>query len=523
MSSLPPVNRADEAAPMNAQPSSRRRFHPAMPQPRRPGGRNDPASRILFVTPEIADFVKVGGLGEVSAALPRALGKSCDVRVLIPGYRSVLEACPAFRVLGKLDGLADIPPCEIAELRTADNLAVYIVLAPKLYDRDGTPYGPRHGVDWGDNDIRFARLALAAADIAGGRIRLGWPPDLLHLNDWQTGLAAGYAQWRNAAVPSLLTIHNLAYQGIFAPDCLRRIGIPREAFHIDGVEYHGNVSLLKAGIAFASEINTVSATYAREITTPEFGCGLDGLLRLRAAQGRLTGIINGIDESWDPSTGAGIPSPFDTQDLSGRARNAERVRTDFKLAVSRGPLFAVVSRLVHQKGLDLMIGAAAAVVRAGGQIAIMGQGEAAVERQLGALAKRHPGEIALKIGFGEAEARCMFAGSDFLMMPSRFEPCGLSQMYAQRFGSLPIARNTGGLADSIADGLTGFLFRSVSVEGCMEAVERALNVFGNPDILKIMQRLAMKRNFSWSGSAACYETVYARAIAGTARKAVEEA
>jgi starch synthase len=238
------------------------------------------------------------------------------------------------------------------------------------------------------------------------------------------------------------------------------------------------------------------------------------LLKLRADEGRLTGIINGIDPSWDPSRGDGIASPFDASDLRGKERNAEQVRSAFKLAVSRGPLFAVVSRLVHQKGLDLMIGAAETVVRAGGQIAIMGQGEPTVERELDALAKRHPGDIALKVGFEEAEARCMFAGSDFLLMPSRFEPCGLSQMYAQRFGSLPIARKTGGLADSIEDGLTGFLFRPISVEGCLEAIARAFNVFGNGDVFMAMRRLAMGRNFSWAKPAASYESIYARAIDG---------
>jgi starch synthase len=485
------------------------------------GHRTAASSKILYVTPEIADFVKAGGLGDVSAALPRALRVArCDVRILIPGYRQVLRQCNEMDVVGRLAGLAGIPPCEIAQVHLSDGLMAYIVLAPGLYDRDGTPYGDTAGNDWGDNDIRFARLALAAADIADGGAGLSWQPNLLHLNDWPTALAAGYAAWRHVPVPSLLTIHNLAYQGLFGPDCIGRLGIPSDAFHINGVEFHGKVSFLKAGIAFASQISTVSSTYAREITTEEFGCGLDGLLRVRAGEGRLTGIINGIDPSWDPSSGDGIASAFDSQDLSGKEQNAEQVRSAFGLAVSRGPLFAVVSRLVHQKGLDLMIGAAETVVRAGGQIAIMGQGEPAVERELGALAKRHPGEISLKVGFDATEARCMFAGSDFLMMPSRFEPCGLSQMYAQRFGSLPIARRTGGLADSIEDGLTGFLFRAVSVDSCLEAVTRAFNVFGNRDIFMAMRRSAMARNFSWTKPALSYQQLYGRAIDGFPRQRV---
>jgi starch synthase len=474
--------------------------------------------KILYVTPEISDFIKAGGLGDVSATLPRALKNRCDVRVLIPGYRQVLQSCGSLPVVGRLNGLANAPPCDIAEIRTSDDLVVYVLLAPGLYDRDGSPYGRPVGGDWCDNDIRFARLALAAAGIAGGQANMAWQPDLLHLNDWPTALAAGYVKWQGLSVPSLLTIHNLAYQGLFARDCLRRVGIPPQAFSIDGVEFHGNVSFLKAGIVFASEVTTVSPTYAREITSSEFGCGLEGLLKLRAEQGRLTGIINGIDGSWDPRTGEGIASAFDAHDQSGKQRNAEQVRTAFKLAVSRGPLFAVVSRLVHQKGLDLIADAAQTVVEAGGQIAIMGQGEPEVEAQLGALAKRHPGEIALKVGFDEMEARCMFAGSDFLLMPSRFEPCGLSQMYAQRFGSLPIARRTGGLADSIEDGVTGFLFRAASIDSCLDAIGRALNTFSSTDILHAMRRLAMARNFSWSRSASSYEAVYARAVAQNAAR-----
>jgi starch synthase len=469
-------------------------------------------SKVLYVTPEISDFVKAGGLGDVAAALPRALRGLCDVRVLLPGYRQVLQSCRSLEVVGRLDGLANLPRCDIAQVHMSDGLVAYIVLAPNLYDRDGTPYGTAQGTDWPDNDIRFARLALAATEIAGGRAGLEWQPDLLHLNDWPTALAAGYATWRDIPVPSLLTIHNLAYQGLFSRDCLEPLGIPASAFHMNGVEFHGKVSFLKAGIAFASEVSTVSTTYAEEITKAELGCGLDGLLKMRAEEGRLTGIINGIDDSWDPSIGDRIASPFDAQDLSGKEKNAEKVRSAFRLAVSRGPLFAVVSRLVHQKGLDLMMGAAETVVQAGGQIAILGRGEAAVEQEIGALAKHHPGDIALKIGFDEAEARCMFAGSDFLLMPSRFEPCGLSQMYAQRFGSLPIARRTGGLADSIEDGLTGFLFRSISVEGCREAVGRALDVFNNAIMLATMRRLAMARNFGWSRSASAYQGIYARAI-----------
>jgi starch synthase len=280
---------------------------------------------------------------------------------------------------------------------------------------------------------------------------------------------------------------------------------------VDGVEFHGKISFLKAGIYYASQITTVSATYAKEITTPEFGCGLDGLLRDRSDQGRLTGILNGIDESWDPSTDPHLPHPFDSADWRGKDANAHHLREAFGLAVSRGPLFAVVSRLVHQKGLDLTIAAIESIVRDGGQLVVTGEGEPAVEDALRQTAARHPQSIAVKIGYEEPTARRIFAGSDFLLMPSRFEPCGLSQMYAQRFGSLPIAHNTGGLGDTIVDGATGFLFSGATAETFSRAIDRAKSVFDRKGDLDAMRRKAMTRSFGWAESVRAYMSVYRRA------------
>ncbi|MDQ4136634.1 MAG: glycogen synthase GlgA, partial [Pseudomonadota bacterium] len=400
----------------------------------------------------MSDFVKAGGLGEVSAALPRALCSLYDVRVLIPGYRQVLQAAGPIPVVAHLPGAFGIPACDLGLVVTKDGLKIYVLLCPQLYDREGTPYGNAAGLDWADNDIRFGRLALAAADLACGTGNPIWKPDLLHLNDWPSGLASAYLSWRGIRTPSILTIHNLAYQGLFGRESLGRLGIPDSAFQVDGVEFYGKLSFLKAAIYYSSSVTTVSSTYAQEITTPQSGCGLDGLLRLRAEQGRLTGILNGIDESWDPSTDPHLASPFTPDDWEGKQANAQEVRSAFGLAVSRGPLFAVVSRLVHQKGVDLAIAAAESIVAQGGQVVVTGRGEARFEKALEDLAARHPGNVGVRIGFDETEARRMYAGSDFLLMPSRFEPCGLSQMYAQRFGSLPIAHRTGGLADTIEDG-----------------------------------------------------------------------
>jgi len=468
--------------------------------------------KVLFVTTEIDDFVRVGGLAAVSAALPRALSRVFDIRVLIPGYRQVLACAGAggIEVVGQCAPRASLPACSIGRMHTADGLAVYVVLSPELYDRPGSPYGDEQRRDWEDNDIRFARLASAAADLATGLIDPGWTADLAHVNDWPSGLVPAYLRWSGSPIPTILTIHNLAYQGLFARSSLGRIGGPETAFHIDGVEYYDKVSFLKAGLVYSSHLTTVSETYAREITTPEFGCGLDGLLRRRADQHQLTGILNGIDESWDPRTCPDLATPFDAGDWKGKRANGDHVRRTFGLALSRGPLFGLVARLVHQKGVDLVVSAAEAIVSAGGQIVVSGSGEPALEQSVIRLRERFPDSIGVSIGFDERAARQIFAGSDFTLMPSRFEPCGLSQMYAQRFGSLPIGHRTGGLAETIEDGKTGFLFSQPSIEPFFGAVCRAFMTFARKRELNIMRRNAMGRAFSWQASAANYMDLYRR-------------
>ncbi|MDR7037099.1 MULTISPECIES: glycogen synthase GlgA [Methylobacterium] len=470
--------------------------------------------RILYATPEMADFVKTGGLGEVAGALPRALRNNFDVRVLIPGYRQVVDAFTEIPVVARLEAQAAVPPCDLGLVETGDGLRIYVLLSPDLYDRDGTPYGNGAG-DFPDNDLRFARLSLAAAEIALGADP-AWAADLLHLNDWQAALAPAYLAWRQLRVPSVLTIHNLAYQGLFPRDNLARLGVPEHAFQIDGVEFYGQLSFLKAGIYYASHVTTVSETYAREIMTPESGCGLDGLLRTRAGQGRLTGILNGIDETWDPRTDPHLVTRFEADDWKGKRANAESVRHQFGLAVSRGPLFAIVSRLVHQKGIDLSIQAAETIVAEGGQLVVIGQGESRFEEALRGLARLHPDSVGVHVGFAETDARRMFAGSDFLLMPSRFEPCGLAQMYAQRFGSLPIVRRTGGLADTVEDGVTGFTFADSSPKGFLGAVRRALDTFGEKKRLNAMRRNAMAKTFGWDEAATSYTSLYTRAFGNNA-------
>ncbi|WP_313741287.1 glycogen synthase GlgA [Pseudomonas sp.] len=478
---------------------------------RSPGAKrqqNPNKRKVLFVTSEIADLVKTGGLGDVSAALPRALSDLHDVRVLIPGYPQVMDSDNPIHIVGQLGGHAALPPCKIGRMDLPDGLVIYVLICPELYQREGTPYGDNDGRDWADNHIRFARLGLAAAEIAAGEGLAHWTPELVHAHDWPAGLAPAYMHWRGLSTPTLFTIHNLAYQGVYSLACCPELAIPEHALQQEGMEFYGKLSFLKAGLAYSSHITTVSATYAQEITTPAFGCGLDGFLASKAQQGLLSGIPNGIDESWDSATDEHLQHNFSLNDWEGKARNTQEVRRLFGLDDSEGPLFAVVSRLVYQKGLDLTLAVAEFIVEQGGQIAIIGRGEPAEEQAMRELALRHPGRIGVRIGFNETDARRMFAGSDFLLMPSRYEPCGLSQMYAQRFGSLPVARNTGGLADTIENGVTGFLFDESTPESYREALNRAFYVYSQPELLNAMRCLSMTQPFNWCQAVTPYARLF---------------
>jgi starch synthase len=468
--------------------------------------------RILFATPEVSDFVQVGGLAAVSAALPRALQAFADIRVVIPGYSEVLARLEDLTIITSYHSFAGLPTFEVGFGRAADGLPYYVVVCPGLFERVGSPYGDERGVDWSDNDLRFATFSYAAAEIARGRIDKSWSADLVHANDWQCALIPGYLEWSHTKLPTVFTIHNLAYQGVFDRSSLPKLGIPESSFHIDGVEFYDRLSFIKAGLVYASHLTTVSQTYAREITTPEFGCGLEGILKRRADSHELSGILNGIDESWDSRTCSSLSRTFAVGDWEERAHNADDVRDQFGLAVSRGPLFALVARLVHQKGVDLVLESAQTIVDAGGQIVVTGKGEARFEEALLQAQERSPGSIAVKIGFDDEDARRIFAGSDFTLMPSRFEPCGLSQMYAQRFGSLPIGHRTGGLAESILDGETGFLFGKPSADGLLGGLCRAFSTFGMKDRLDQMRRTAMAQAFSWTDSARAYAKLYEGSI-----------
>jgi starch synthase len=468
------------------------------------------AHRALFVTSEMADFIKAGGLGDVAASLPRALRGRSDVRVLIPGYAAVLAGVPMLRRVGHVPGVAGIPACDIGEAMTGDGLPVYVLLCPTLYQRDGSPYVDGSGHDWADNAIRFAALSRAAAMMACGAVGLDWVPQLLHLNDWPCALAAAYLRWQHSPVPALLTIHNLAYQGLFPLAAASLLGITAE--QRDSIVFHGQLSFLQAGIVHADQVNTVSISYARQITGPEQGCGLDALLARHADGGRLSGIVNGIDSSWDPRHDQHLCEHFDLHRWAGRAANKRRVQQQFGLPHREGPLFAVVSRLVHQKGVDLSCAVAPQIAAAGGQLVIIGGGDPMIEAQVAALSRRYPTCVGVQPGFDEALARQMFAGADFLLMPSRFEPCGLSQMYAQRFGCLPIAHATGGLIDTIEDGVTGLLFDQAEADALRRCVQRAFRIHRIPELLAAMRRAAMLRPSSWETAGTHYLHLYDRVM-----------
>lgn len=467
---------------------------------------------ILFVTPEYTGLVKAGGLGDVSAALPQALSQANpnrhDVRILIPAYREILQKNLPIKIIARLEGLEKIPACKIGELQLDNGPLIYLVICPELYERDGSPYTSPEGQDWEDNHIRFARLGLAAADIAMGKAHLGWRPDIVHANDWPSALAPAYMALRNQPTPCLFTIHNLAYQGLFTPEVTKDIGLPDKVFTLEEMEFFGKLSFLKAGLVYSSSISTVSETYAREITHPEFGCGLHGLLQQKYSQGLLHGITNGIDDSWEPGSDPYLVASFAARQWEAKRANTRYVERRFNLAADDGPMFAVISRLAQQKGIDLTLEVADSLIQKGGRLAVMGTGDKTLEAALLNLAKRHPQQVGVHIGFNEIEARRIFAGSDFLLMPSRFEPCGLTQMYAQRFASLPIATCTGGLADTIEDGVNGFLFQETTLPSYKAAIHRAFNVYQYPELLNAMRCHAMNAPLYWSDSVRPYQRLY---------------
>ena len=480
---------------------------------------------VLFATPECAPLAKTGGLGDVSAALPAALRAiGADVRVLLPGYAGVLEAAPRGAELARLSVLgADV---RLVESRLPNGVPLILVDAPALYSRAGGPYQTADGDDWEDNPRRFGVLSKVAALLGSGESPLAWKADVVHCNDWPTGLAPVYLKdARGPRASSLITIHNLAFQGVFDYDDIGFLDLPAASRGTEGVEFYGRASFLKGGLVCADAINTVSPTYAREIQTHELGFGLDGVLRHRRE--RLFGVLNGIDTSvWNPEADTLIAAKYGAGSLDGKLANKRALKERVGLGGPDDvPLLATVARLTHQKGIDLLVDALPQLVALPAQVIVVGAGDRVLAQRLRGACKRFPESIAIFIGFDESLAHLVEAGADAFLMPSRFEPCGMNQMYSQRYGTPPIANRTGGLLDTIVDyppsasgegrgeGSTGFLMKHPDAAGLVEAARIAANVFREPSRWKILQRNGMKRDFGWTRAAHEYVGIYRRITA----------
>ena len=488
-------------------------------------GVDERTPRVLFASPELAPHVKVGGLAEVTRDLPLALNRAgADVRTLVPAYPALKHAFAHAPVVAHIPSAAAMPA---AHVLAADG-ALYLLDCDALYARPGGPYQSADGVDWQDNHLRFGLLARAAAWLASEPDGLDWRAQVVHANDWQTALAAAYLAFgKGSPVALVQTIHNLAYQGVFPAGVLRDLALPQAAFTIDGLEFHGQVSFLKGGIRYASAVTTVSPTYAREIQTPALGVGLDGLLRARSDE--LFGILNGIDYSvWDPARDPHLAARYSIDDLGGKKANKAALQRALGLPESaETPLLGIVGRLVEQKGIDLVLEAAERIVRSPAQLVVLGEGPSRFVTALHALERRHPGEVAVRSGFDETLAHLIEAGADLFLMPSRFEPCGLNQLYSMRYGTPPIVHRTGGLADSVIDldegtperPATGFVFDSPTADALLASVHRALEAYREPVAWRKLQRNGMARDFRWDESARRYLEVYNAALQRSAASA----
>jgi starch synthase len=474
--------------------------------------------RALAVASEISPLVKTGGLADVAGALPGALAsENVDTATLIPGYPTVLSALPQARSIYEFGEYFGGPARLLAAM--AGELDLFVLDAPHLYTREGGPYGDKNGVDYPDNALRFAALARLATSIAQGMLQ-DYRPDILHAHDWQGALAPAYLHYSDSGVhrpPTVLTIHNIAFQGKFPKSMLAALGLPPESFSMHGVEFYGGVGFLKAGLQFADRITTVSPTYAAEIMTTEYGMGLEGLLRARASD--VVGILNGVDEDvWNPAKDNRIPVNYNQAWLPLRPRNKAALQQSFGLhADPRALLIGVVSRLSWQKGLDLLLEALPEVLTPNTQLVLLGAGDKALEQSFIDAAAKYPGRVGVKIGYDEGVSHLVQAGADVFLIPSRFEPCGLTQLYALRYGAVPVVARVGGLEDTIIDAnemalksgvATGLQFSPVTTDALIAALRRAHTIFADKAQWRNIQSNGMKTDVSWRNPARRYAQLY---------------
>jgi len=496
---------------------------------------------VLSVASEAVPLVKTGGLADVAGALPGAVAPhGVAMTTLLPGFPTVLAALEKAggskaggrkkpKVLHTWDALLGEPARLLAGTLgkgAAGGTGAHpllVVDCPHLFGRDGGPYDDGSGRDWADNWRRFAAFGRAAADIAGGAVK-GLHFDLCHAHDWQAAMALAYLRFAPPAggawVPGVMTIHNMAFQGWNPADIFPRLGLPPQAYALDGVEYHGGVGLLKAGLEAAAAITTVSPTYALEIREAEFGMGLEGLIRSRGD--RVRGIVNGIDTSeWNPATDPALAANFTARTLAKRVANKRALETELGLEPGDGPLFVVISRLTWQKGIDVLCEVIDHMVGLGGRLALLGSGDPALMVELEKAAGRRPGRIGLRFGYDEALAHRLQAGGDAILVPSRFEPCGLTQLYGLAYGCVPVVARTGGLADTVIDAnpaalafdaATGVQFTGIDYANLARAIDRTVSLYHQPDTWRRIQRAGMRADFSWGASGAAYAALYRQLI-----------
>jgi starch synthase len=473
---------------------------------------------VLSVASEAVPLVKTGGLADVAGALPQAVAAhGIAMTTLLPGYPAVMRAIGKGRTLHAYPDLLGEPARLVAGKIGGHPLVA--LDAPAFFARDGGLYSDTSGRDWGDNWRRFAALGRAAADLAAGAVK-GRRFDVLHAHDWQAGMALAYQRFAppegGRAVPSVMTIHNMAFQGWYGAEIFPRLGLPPEAWSLHGVEYHGGVGFLKAGMEAASVITTVSPTYAAEIRDPHFGMGLEGIVVSRGD--RVRGILNGIDTAqWNPATDPQLTAPYSARQLDRRIRIKRALEAEFALDADDGPLFIVVSRLTAQKGMDVLLTVLDHLVGSGARLALLGTGDAGLEAGFHAAAARHPGRIAVRTGYDEALAHRMQGGGDAILIPSRFEPCGLTQLYGLAYGCVPVVSRTGGLADTVIDAnvaalqagvATGVQFDGVTPQALTAAISRAVALYRQPQQWRALQRNGMKCDFSWNASGKAYADLY---------------
>jgi len=472
--------------------------------------------KILFASSEVHPLIKTGGLADVAGSLPRALSElSQDIRIILPKYQSV-KLTEEVRFISTVR--VNNQDANILETKLPDSdVIVWLVDCPSMFDVPGNPYVDESGNPWDNIADRFTLFSRVAVEVAMNRAHLDWHADVVHCNDWQTGLIPALLSIESNKPSSVFTIHNMAYQGVFTQEVFDFLNLPKEIWHPSGVEFHKMLSCLKSGLSFADRITTVSPTYALEIQTPEYGYGLEGLLSHKHEI--LSGIINGMDlDQWNPETDTNISEQYNAGSLAKKTNNKTALQARSSLPVNKTmPLFGLISRLVDQKGVDLLIDCLSEMVEMPLQLVLLGSGDKSVEQKLLNFARLYPKQISVTIGYNEALAHQIEAGVDIFLMPSRFEPCGLNQMYSQRYGTIPIVRETGGLADTIEDALpkslanntaTGISFKQASSGAFLEAIKRAMLLYNDKKTWKKIQTAAMEKDFSWENSAKQYLTLY---------------